>query len=104
MSDWNRAGYDDDGDPLQSGLQHFGHYGITMRPGPVLGVVLAVHAADDNQNLLLRTLRGSTGVVDRASYAEADVLILQSHVEENFILPHCLIAQMKSSRVGPNED
>lgn len=104
MSDWEDWGFDQDDDPYQSGLQMFGNYGISMKPGPVLGVVLSVHAADSEQNLLLRSVRGSSDTSKKAAYAEADVLVLQSHYEENFILPHCLIAQMKSSRLGPAED
>lgn len=105
MSDeFYNLGLDEDGDPIQSGLMMDGNFGVTFRQGPVLGIVLAVHAADSEENLLLRSLRGSAGVLEKSAYAEADVLVVQSHVEENFILPHCVIAQMKTSRIGPSDE
>jgi len=99
--DW---GFDLNGDPLQSGLQLHGNYGVSKIDGPVLGVVLNVHASDSPGNLLLRTLQGDSDGQQKAAYIEADVLVLQSDVEENWILPHCIVTQQKSSRIGPSED
>jgi len=97
-------GFDVHGDPVQHGMDEFSELdtGYVQMPGACLGIVLSVHHADSDSNMLFRFLRGDEPGQEKASHLEASVLLVYGGTEMYVVLDHVVILPFgKCSSNGP---
>ena len=99
------CGMDDDFLPIEHGLGGWSLFssGAQFITGPILGIVLNVHAADSEDNMLHKMLYGDKASSGKASHIEASVLAVTDGAELLFELPNCVVLQGKCSAMGPSE-
>lgn len=99
--------YDENGDPVQWGVDGFYNVssGVTRMSGPCVGIVLSIEPADSESNLLYKFLTGDSGGKQQASYVEAEVLLIYGGQELYTPLSNVIVLPWgKCSNQGPGED
>lgn len=97
--------YDEHDDVIQHGLSGDDSDGHDMIEGPIVGIVLSVHEADDRTgNRWFQMLQTDQGEA-RAPWHELTIWAVYGSAPLAFQIPHVVVMPSgKTSRIGPTED
>lgn len=97
--------FDENQMPQQYGLEGFHRSGVTKIEGPIIGIVLSVHQADDKSGNRWYEMLDTQTRESKAPWHECHVWAVHGGMPLSFEIPHAVVMPSgKSSRFGPTED